>query len=455
MRDPHALWTSMLPASSVFPPDRVAVAARGHRIEFADGSSRLCVTSGLWNVPLGFGNPAVVEAVSRALRDASYLTLFRSPHRYAETAADALIQLAGPDRYARVIFSTSGGAANDAAMKLARQYWAQQGTPARSLSVGLRASYHGTTYGSQALSGDDLLQTVYGVDRRGVRHVAANDDGVELEALLQREGSRVASVVVEPVLGSGARALSDGFVRRLIELRDEYGFLLVADEVATGFGRTGTMFASDTWSAAPDVLILSKALTNGAMGAAALLVGPRVASAFSAGAWTFVHGETQAGTPACAAAIVAVIDELHRIDVESTTQALAVELRSLASRWTADGVVGEISGRGCFLGVELRAADGTPLTAQEVLGVVSAIADQGVVVHPGPSSIQLIPAYGFTAGELDEVDAAVRAGVAQARSRMQAQTRVQVPVQAPAQPPARMQPQTPVQTPVQTPGACA
>ncbi|WP_244093666.1 MULTISPECIES: daptide-type RiPP biosynthesis aminotransferase [unclassified Microbacterium] len=409
---PNAVWSSMLPADATFPPDRVAVRAAGHRIEFADGSTRLCVTSGLWNVPLGYGNPVVGDAVARATHDASYLTLFRASHRYAEAAAEGLLDLADPTRYSRVIFSTSGGAANDAAMKLARQYWAQKGAGSRSLIVGLKGSYHGTMYGSHALSGDDLLQSVYSVDRRSVRHVSSRDDGEELATLLKREGSRVASVVVEPVLGSGAYALTEAFIDRLVLLREEYGFLLVADEVATGFGRTGAMLATDEWPAAPDVLLLSKALTNGATGAAAILVGPRVASEFARGGWTFVHGETQAGTPVCAAAISAVLEELRRIDVETTTKALGAELFRLATALKSDGLITEVTGRGCFVGMGLRHHDERRLSSSEVLRVVSAIADHGVLVQPGPSSIELIPAYGFTSEELRTVEAAVRSGLA-------------------------------------------
>ncbi|WP_144874143.1 daptide-type RiPP biosynthesis aminotransferase [Microbacterium sp. 1.5R] len=416
MTRPPALWVSMLPADTVFSPDQTAVAATGHRIEYADGSTRLCATSGLWNVPLGYGNPAVADAVSRASRDASYLTLFRTPHRYAEVAAERLLEVVDPAGYSRVIFSTSGGAANDAAMKLARQYWSQSGAASRNVIVGLKGSYHGTMYGSHALSGDDLAQAAYAVDRRAVRHVAHTDEGEELETLLRREGSRIAAVVVEPVLGSGARPLTEAFVSRLLALREEFGFLVVADEVATGFGRTGRMFASDGWAAAPDLLVLSKALTNGAAGASALLVGHRVATQFARGGWTFVHGETQAGTPVCAAAIVAVLDELERIDVLSTVNALAVELRARADSLQADGLVAGVSGRGCFLGLDLRASDGEALTGAEVLDVVSAIADNGVRVQPGPSGIALIPAYGFTTDDLAEMEAGVRAGLAQART---------------------------------------
>lgn len=405
----------MVRADASFTSGQVATGAAGHRVAFADGSTKLCATSGLWNVPLGYGNPAVADAVNRAMRDASYLTLFRAPHKYAEAAADALIELAGAARYRRVIFSTSGGAANDAAMKLSRQYWSHRGVPERSIVVGLRGSYHGTMYGSHSLSGDDLLQSIYAVDRRSVRHVAHNDDGDELEKLLRREGARIASVFVEPVLGSGAHVLTSAFVARLLALREQYGFLIVADEVATGFCRTGPMFATDDWLAAPDILILSKALTNGATGAAALLVGSRIASAFSRGGWTFIHGETQAGTPACAAAVIAVLDELRRIDAQSRTSVVATELSDMVSRLTRDGLIARDTGRGCFVGLVLRDACGNPLTGAEVVDVVAAIARNGVLVQPGPSAIELLPAYGFTTDEIGEIETAVRAGLAQAR----------------------------------------
>lgn len=410
-----ALWTSFAPADTVFEPGRIAVAARGHRIEYADGSTRLCATSGLWNVPFGYGNPVVAEAVDRAMRDASYLSLFRAPHRAAMEAADALVDRAGSDAYARAIFSTAGGAANDAVMKLVRQFWAQSGRPERTVVVGLRGSYHGTMHGSHALSGDDLLQSVYALDRRGVRHVA-HDDPDELESLLRREGDRVAAVVVEPVLGSGARVLPDGFVRRLLALREKHGFLLVADEIATGFARTGPLFATDRWAAPPDVLVLSKALTNGAVAAAAILVGPRIAGAFARGGWTFVHAETQAGTPVCAEAVLAVLREVDRIDAVATAGALGVRLRGLVDGLVADGLAAGVDGRGCFLAVRLVGADGAELTATEVLTTVAAVAERGVIVHPEPSGVGLIPAFGFGEDDLLLLDGALRGALAERRA---------------------------------------
>jgi hypothetical protein len=386
------------------------VSARGRRVTYADGSTRLCATSGLWNVPLGYGNEAVSDAVARATRDASYLSLFRAPHRLAEEAADALVDFAGGHAYERVIFSTSGGAANDAMMKLVRQYWAIQGDPARTVVIGLRGSYHGTMYGSHALSGDALLQPLYGLDRRSVRHIPHDDLGDQLDLLLRREGARVAAVVVEPLLGSGAIPLDRPFVDRMLALRDRHGFLVVADEVATGFGRTGRLFASEDWTAPPDVLVVSKALTNGATAASALLVGPRVARAFVRERAMFVHGETQAGTPVAAAAVLAVLAELRRMPVLAVVDSLGRRLATLAGELVRDGYADARTGLGCFLG--LRVSDGgSPVSGESVSALVASIADAGAIVHPGPSAIQLIPAYTYDVHDLAVLDTAVRSGI--------------------------------------------
>lgn len=406
-----SVWSAMSAVDAPFGPDRVAVSARGHRIRYADGSERLCATSGLWNVPLGYGHEGVADAVSRALREASYLTLFRAVHRPAQEAADALLELAGREAYRRVIFSTSGGAANDAVMKLVRQFPRERGEHARTIVVGLRGSYHGTMYGSHALSGDALAQGAYALDRRAVRHVEHDDGGAELTALLRREGSRVAAVVVEPVLGTGAHSVSAEFVEAVLDLRDEHGFLLVADEVATGFGRTGPLFASGAWSRPPDVLVLSKALTNGALGAAAVLVGDRVASLFADRGAVFVHGETQAGTPACAAAVLAVVEEFRRDDLPRAVARVSAGVRALADGLVRDGLAVEVRGRGALLAVALADPVEPRLPAARVAETVAAIHAAGAIVHPGIDGIQLLPAYGYTDADAAELDAAIRAGL--------------------------------------------
>ena len=403
------VWPAMSPVDVPLGPERIAVSAYGHHVRFADGSVRLCATSGLWNVPLGYGHAGVADAVAAALRDASYLTLFRAVHRPAQEAADALLDLAGADAYRRVVFSTSGGAANDAVMKLTRQFHGERDDPARTIVVGLRGSYHGTMYGSHALSGDALAQGAYALDRRAVRHVAA-DDPAELSALLRREGSRVAAVVVEPLRGSGAYPVSSAFIETVLDLRDEHGFLLVADEVATGFGRTGPLFASGEWSRKPDLLVLSKALTNGALGAAAILVGSRVSSVFAERRAIFVHGETQAGTPAVAAAILAVAAEFRQPDLLLSAERVSQGVHRLADALVRDGFAVEIRGRGAFVALALAGPAGARLTPDRVPDAVAAIAAAGAIVHPGVDGIQLIPGYGYGDAEFAELDGAIRTG---------------------------------------------
>lgn len=307
-----ALWPSLVPLTAADDDSICITAARGHRIWFADGRQVPCGTSGLWNVNLGYGNEAVSGSIAEALGAASYAGVFRYENPWARAAARGLLDVTG-DRYSRVIFTVSGGTANDLAMKLARQYQALSGQPGKKIVVGLRGSYHGLTFGAHALTGDELGQATYGVDTRLVRHLEPND----LDAagrLFRTTGRQVAAVVMEPVLGSGAVPLHPEYVAGVTALAHEHGALIVADEVATGFGRTGEFFASQTWPVTPDVLIASKGLTNGAMPAAALMVAERVVRRFRDTGATPMHAETQAGSSASCAAIVATLDQMRRLD---------------------------------------------------------------------------------------------------------------------------------------------
>ncbi|MFJ9901413.1 daptide-type RiPP biosynthesis aminotransferase [Streptomyces sp. NPDC101152] len=404
------LWPSLLEPAAHGRDDLCAVSARGVRVRFLDGRELLCGTSGLWNANLGYGNEAIAQACAEALRDASYLSVFRYENSHARRAAQALVRAAGSGYYGRVVFSTSGGAANDLVMKLARHHHALRGGN-RKLVVGLRDSYHGLTFGGFALTGENLGQPLYGVDQRLVRHVTPNAAD-EIAALMARQGGQIAAVVVEPVLGSGAVPLTPGYVETLLDLRDRYGFLLVADEVATGFGRTGSLFASQEWPAPPDLLITSKGLTNGTSAAAAVLVSEEVAAPFDAANELFVHGETQAGTPVTCAAILATLAEMQRLDAVAAARRLSARLdEALAELAASHPHVAGTTGTGCFRSIRLRTADGEPLPQHEVPQVVDAIRRAGAIVHPSVRGIQLLPALVYTDAELGELLDCVRAGV--------------------------------------------
>jgi adenosylmethionine-8-amino-7-oxononanoate aminotransferase len=406
-----ALWPSLLAPDRHGRDDLCAVSAAGVRVRYADGRELLDGSSGLWNTNIGYGNPVIAEAAAQALREASYLSVFRYENVYARRAAEALVDVCGREHYGRVLFSTSGGAANDLVMKVARHYHALRGQDRRKVVVGLRGSYHGLTFGSFALTGDDLGQQVYGVDQRLVRHVTPNEPA-ELAALFGRQGAQIAAVVVEPVLGTGAVPLTDDYIAELLRLREEHGFLLVADEVATGFGRTGSFFASERWPARPDLLVASKGLTNGTSAAAVVVASRKVAAAFSEAGAMLTHGETQAGTPVTCATVLATLDEMRRLDAVGLGRRVAERLGTGLDRLVAEHPrVTGTTGLGCFRSLRVAAADGTPLPQTEVPALVTAIREAGAIVHPGLHGIQLFPALTCTDEDLTELMECVRKGL--------------------------------------------
>ncbi|MFK0017398.1 daptide-type RiPP biosynthesis aminotransferase [Streptomyces sp. NPDC091027] len=409
---PGALWPYMLPHDQQGRTALCAESAAGVRVRFADGSVRLDGSSGLWNANLGYGNPVIADAVAGAMRDASYLSSWSYENTRARAAADALIDLAGSGLYARVLFSTSGGAANEVAMKLARHYHALRGEPERKVVLGLQDGYHGLTYGAFALTDASLGQRMYGVDRRFVGHVPANDP-VRLSAVLRALAGRVAAVVVEPVLGTGAVPLTAEYVAALLAARSEHGFLLVADEVSTGYGRIGNaVFETTGWPEPPDVLVTAKAMTNGTLAAAALVVGEPVVAEFVEQGAVLGHAETQAGTAVAGAAVVATAAELHRLEAVANSHRLSGHLDLALGRLAEEHrLVAASTGAGCLRAVHLAQDAGVPLPPAEVSAVVAAIRNAGALVHPGPGCVQLVPALIYTEDELNELMSLVSAGI--------------------------------------------
>ncbi len=381
-------------------PDLIATGAHKHYISYEDGSVRLCATSGLWNVPLGYGNERVAHAIYDAALQASYLGVFRTENTYSRTAADALVDLFSNHKYSRVYFSTSGASANDLAMKIIRLYHYIQGEPTKSSIISLHDSYHGLSFGAFALTGQEMGQAVYGVDRRLIRHVQINDIE-QLNKLFAIDGDSIGGIILEPILGNGCRVVSNQFLSRLFSLRARHGFIIVADEVATGFWRTGVAFASDLWPEAPDILLLSKALTNGSVAASAVLMNPRVSSVLEK--VVISHGETQAGTALASAAILATLEEFANINIESRIESISGQLNDALAR-LADSCkfISGINGRGMMWAIQCVGTDkSSELDREQVERLVATIRDEGLVVYPGRSGIQVFPAYTYKRADFD------------------------------------------------------
>lgn len=395
----------LAPTSSVTSAPQ-PVSASGSRVTYTDGVTRVCATSGLWNTNLGYGDPVIADAVASATRELSYATLFRGLHPYAEAAASAVLDAVhaeGMTHLRRVAFATSGGACVDLALKIVRMVAAPRG----AIVISLRGSYHGTTYGSSALTDTDLGQLATATDTRQVRHVSATGP-TEFERLIGVVGPQVAGVVLEPVQGTGTHVIEPALVAAVKAARERYGFLLVADEVATGYGRTGPMFASTAWQ--PDLLVLSKGLTNGAATGSVVLMRDEVAETIEERFGALPWGETQAGMPATCAAITATLRRFRELDAIERGRALAAaldeRLRDIAE---PHGLT--LTGRGLFRSILF---DG--VAQVDAAALVNRGMELGVRLQPGPNGVQVVPALTMSEADLHVVDDVLRTLVAESLS---------------------------------------
>src|SRR5688500_17293845 len=328
--------------------------AQGCTLFDTDGNAYIDGVSSLWCTVHGHRHPALDAAVRRQLDQVAHSTMLGLSHPAAIELGARLVDLA-PEGLSRVFYSDSGSTAVEVALTMAYQWWAQRGEWWRTKFVSLKHAYHGDTIGSVSVGGIDLFHGCY---RPLLFETVQAEPGdiASMEALIDE---KVGAVIVEPLVQGAAGIVvhPEGYLRAVRELCDRHGILLICDEVATGFGRTGTMFACEQEDVAPDFLCLAKGLTGGYLPLAATLTTEHVYEGFL-GAHedfrTFFHGHTYTGNPlACAAALAT----LEVFESERTLERLAPQielLRDLLARDVAPlQTVGEIRQRGFMVGIDL------------------------------------------------------------------------------------------------------
>src|SRR6476646_2714199 len=281
------------------------------------GNRYLDGVSSLWCNVHGHRHAGIDAAVSEQLSKVAHTTMLGLSHPAGAELAARLVDLA-PTGLSRVFYSESGSTAVEIALKMAFQYQQQRGGQHRRRTsfVHLRDSYHGDTIGSVSVGGIDLFHSTY----RPLlfrTHAAEPGDASDLERALAVCEAEIAAVIVEPLVQGAAGMLTHppGYLRAVRELCDRFGVLLICDEVATGFGRTGTMFACEQENVAPDLLCLAKGLTGGYLPLAATLATERIYAGFlgaPAEQRTFFHGHTYTGNPLACAAALASLDAFER-----------------------------------------------------------------------------------------------------------------------------------------------
>jgi adenosylmethionine-8-amino-7-oxononanoate aminotransferase len=374
-----------------------------------EGRRYLDGVSSLWCNVHGHGHGGIDAAVRAQLERVAHTTMLGLSHPGAVELADRLVEIA-PDGLSRVFYSESGSTAVEIALKMAFQYQQQRGGQhaRRTSFVHLRESYHGDTIGSVAVGGIDLFHSTY----RPLlfhTHAAEPGDAADLERVLARHEEAIAAVIVEPLVQGAAGMLlhPPGYLREVRRLCDEYGVLLICDEVATGFGRTGTMFACEQEDVAPDLLCLAKGLTGGYLPLAATLASEELYAGFLGAPEehrTFFHGHTYTGNPlACAAALA----NLDAFDGEQTLERLQPKialLRDLLDEVEAMPEVTEVRARGTMVGIDLGEHDPALRMGHRV---TLEARERGAIVRPLSDVVVLMPPLSISEEELRSLVAIV------------------------------------------------
>ena len=421
-----------------------AVRGQGCYIFTADGKKYLDAAGGAAVVSIGHGVAAIGRAMAEQAEQLAFAHTSQFHTGVAERLAGRLLELAPRTFRAggRVYFTSGGSEATETAIKLARQYFVERGEPARTRIVSRWQSYHGSTLGALAVSGNLRRRAPYVPMLPEWGHVSpcycyrcplgltypacnvACADELE-KFLLSVSSETVAAFILEPVVGAtlGAVAPPEGYLQRIFEICRRQGILLIADEVMTGLGRTGAHFAVEHWGVVPDMILVGKAVASGYAPLGGVLVAPRVAEAIAQGSGRFEHGFTYQAHPVAMAAGLAVLDyisEHHLFErVAPAGRALLQALRSVEGH----AYVGDVRGCGLLLGVEFvrdrTTREPFPREANLAERIRQAALEEGITTYPIQGCVDgergdhvlLAPPFIISSDEISEIARALGAAV--------------------------------------------
>ena len=376
--------------------------AVGSELIDADGNRYLDGVSSLWCNVHGHRHPLIDRAIREQLEHVAHTTMLGLSHPRASELAARLVAIAPPGLN-RVFYSDSGSTAVEVALKMAFQYWQHRGGQhvRRTSFICLREAYHGDTVGSVSVGGIDLFHSTFGPLLFNA-HRAEPGDIDDMARLLASHEEELAAVIVEPLVQGAAGILTHppGYLRAVRELTERHGVLLICDEVATGFGRTGTMFACEQERVAPDLLCVAKGLTGGYMPLAATLATESIYEAFLADHAefkTFFHGHTYTGNPLACAAALASLEVFRR---ERTLLRLQPKIRLLAESLAEVQLmpeVREVRQCGLMVGIDLGEHDPALRMGHRV---ALEARKRGVIVRPLGDVIVLMPPLSISPQDL-------------------------------------------------------
>ncbi|MDB5297520.1 MAG: bioA [Phycisphaerales bacterium] len=440
--DKQYVWHPFAPMKLWLESDPLVItAAEGMHLIDSDGRRYLDGVSSLWCNVHGHRVPEIDDAVRRQLDRVAHTTMLGLANEPAALLAERLMAVV-PSSLAKVFYSDAGATATEVAFKLAAQYWHNVGRPERNEFVGFAEAYHGDTVGAMSVGRIPAFHRpyfpmlfpvhfaptpyVYQYDLEG----ASEDEKPEfvkqhclreLKAILERHGPKIAAVCIEPMVqGAGGIIVQPpGFLAEVARLTKEYGALLIADEVAVGFGRTGTMFACEQERVRPDLMCVAKGLTGGYLPLAATFASQKIFDAFLGDPWdgrTFYHGHTYTGNPLACAAALASLDLFERNKLVDHVAKAAGSLWHMLQPLKDLPHVGEVRQLGFMVGIELVGDKATKAPYDPRLRVGAEVClrcrARGVIVRPLGVVVVLMPPPAMGEDDLRTIVDAVAAEIA-------------------------------------------
>lgn len=436
----RSVWHPMAhPADSQKNPPTIVASAKGVKITDIDGHEVVDGVGGLWNVNLGFSCQPVKDAIAQQLDTLPYYSIFRgTTNPTVIELAEELREFFEPDGLTRAFYTSGGSDSVETALRLARQYHKIRGQEGRVKYLSLKKGYHGTHFGGASVNGNANFRTAYEPLLPGCYHIPApymyrnpfnETDPAKLAHLCLRAledeiayqgAGTIAAMIMEPILGAGGVIVPhESFMKGVREICTKHGILLIADEVITAFGRSGSWSGSRHWGVKPDMMCTAKAITNGYFPFGAVMIAESVAEVFekdATGKAAIGHGYTYSGHPVGAAAALACLAETKRLRVNENAAARGAELyKGLQNLKAKYNIIGDVrGGEGLMCALELVSdhATKTPIDKKSIGTVQEVAYENGAMVRVSGNNVIISPPLVLEASDVQTILDALDKGFA-------------------------------------------
>lgn len=445
-REDYHLWHPFTNMQTLFSLSVVFVEGNGIRLKDEDGNEYINAVSSLWNVHCGFGREEIISAICTQLRKLAFSSIARVANLPAIELANKLAEIS-PHGLNRVFLTNTGSEAVEGAIKMVRHCAKAQATKKYQM-VSLERSYHGVSYGALSASGIAEMKEAYEPMLPGFHHIPApycyrcsfgkRYPGCDIECAtnlgrtIEEHGAdNIGAFIVEPVMAfAGGIVPPDEYFTRVMEICREFDVLLILDEITTGFGRLGTMFAADYWNIEADIMTVSKGINSGYLPLGATLAQDAIYETITGKAgdtwvWAdqgiFAHGSTTDGHPASCAAALANITVIEEEGLVENARLVGAHLLEKLKRLLEYSFVGDVRGLGLLIAIEFVTDKDTrePLPADQLFQISTRLFRSGLFVYSMGNTISLLPPLILDRATADEIYAIVNKTLSRTQRMMQ------------------------------------